>query len=141
MLLQAITIDDRAYAVETGVAQRSSGRYIFPNGCLPSIEVIARCVARGPTCRRRTWRTSRPTTRRRCAAGARTSTRRRTELGELGYDERFQRLWRLYLRYCEAGFVERRIGVAQMVLAKPRWVATPLPAAVCTLPTHAVEDY
>ena len=42
--------------------------------------------------------------------------------------------------YCEAGFAERRIGVVQLVLAKPRWVATPLPA-VCTLPTHAVEDY
>ena len=27
----------------------------------------------------------------------------------------------MYLAYCEAGFVERRIGVVQMHLAKPRW--------------------
>src|SRR5512144_1493999 len=45
MLLQAIVMDDRAYAVER--ASRSFIRtLIFPNGCLPSREVIARCVAR-----------------------------------------------------------------------------------------------
>ena len=37
----------------------------------------------------------------------------------LGYDERFRRLWRLYLAYCEAGFAERRIGDYQLLLAKP----------------------
>ena len=41
-------------------------------------------------------------------------------LEDLGYDERFRRLWRMYLAYCEAGFVERRIGVVQMHLAKPQ---------------------
>ena len=45
MLLQAITIDDRAYEVEK--ASRSFiNTYIFPGGCLPSVEVIARNVAR-----------------------------------------------------------------------------------------------
>ena len=40
-------------------------------------------------------------------------------LRALGYDERFQRLWRLYLAYCEAGFAERRIGDFQLLLGKP----------------------
>jgi cyclopropane-fatty-acyl-phospholipid synthase len=40
-------------------------------------------------------------------------------LAELGYDERFQRIWRLYLSYCEAGFAERRIGDVQILLTKP----------------------
>ena len=45
MLLQAITIDDRAYEVEK--ASRSFiNTHIFPGGCLPSLEVIARNVAR-----------------------------------------------------------------------------------------------
>ena len=35
------------------------------------------------------------------------------QLDALGYDERFRRLWRLYLGYCEAGFAERRIGLIQ----------------------------
>jgi cyclopropane-fatty-acyl-phospholipid synthase len=39
----------------------------------------------------------------------------------LGYDERFRRLWRMYLSYCEAGFAERRIESVQTLLAKPRW--------------------
>ena len=42
------------------------------------------------------------------------------ELAALGYDERFQRLWTLYLKYCEAGFAERRICDVQVALAKPR---------------------
>ena len=45
MLLQAIVIDDRAYEVEK--AGRSfMNTHIFPGGCLPSLEVIARTVAR-----------------------------------------------------------------------------------------------
>ena len=50
----------------------------------------------------------------------RTNFERAAQLGRGGYDERFRRLWRLYLAYCEAGFDERRIGVVQMLLAKPR---------------------
>ena len=139
MLLQAITIDDRAYAVER--ASRSFIRtHIFPNGCLPSIEVIARCLARRTDLRMAHMEdlgTDYAETLRRWRANV---ERHEDASAELGYDERFRRLWRMYLCYCEAGFVERRIGVAQMVLAKPRWVATPLPA-VCTLSTHAVENY
>jgi hypothetical protein len=47
----------------------------------------------------------------------------RSRLLELGYDERFQRLWRLYLCFCEAGFTARRISDVQVLLAKPRWRA------------------
>ena len=120
MLLQAITIDDRAYAVER--ASRSFIRtHVFPNGCLPSLEVIARQTARrtdlgmvhmedfgldyAETLRR--WREN--------------LERHAGRLEQLGYDERFRRMWRLYLSYCEAGFAERRIGVAQTLLAKPAW--------------------
>jgi len=45
------------------------------------------------------------------------------ELAALGYDERFQRMWELYLAYCEAGFIERRIRDVQLLLAKPDWGA------------------
>jgi cyclopropane-fatty-acyl-phospholipid synthase len=122
MLLQAIVIDDRAYAVEK--ASRSFIRtHIFPNGCLPSLEVIARQLARRTDMRTvglrdltphyaetlRRWRANFE------AAGAR--------LVQLGYDQRFRRLWRIYLAWCEAGFAERRIGVVQMHLAKPGWRA------------------
>ena len=34
----------------------------------------------------------------------------------VGFDERFRRLWRFYLAYCEAGFRSRRTDVVQLVL-------------------------
>ena len=120
MLLQTIVIDDRAYAVEK--ASRSFIRtHIFPNGCLPSLEVIARCVARDTDLRTVGLKDLTPhyaETLRRWRANFEAAG---TRLEDLGYDERFRRLWRMYLAYCEAGFIERRIGVVQTHLAKPLW--------------------
>jgi cyclopropane-fatty-acyl-phospholipid synthase len=122
MLLQAITTSNDAYDVEKG--NRSfMATHIFPGGCLPSSKVIAGCVARHTDMRviaaqditahyaetLRHWR-------------ARFDARR-GELAALGYDERFARLWELYLAYSEAGFRERRIRDVQILLAKPRWRA------------------
>jgi cyclopropane-fatty-acyl-phospholipid synthase len=121
MLLQAIVIEDRAYEVEK--ASRSFIRtHIFPGGCLPSLAVIARCVARHTDMRTVGLKDLTPhyaETLRRWRANLEAATAR---LEDLGYDERFRRLWRMYLAYCEAGFAERRIGVVQMTLAKPRWL-------------------
>jgi len=120
MLLQAIVMDDRAYAVER--ASRSFIRtLIFPNGCLPSREVIARCVARHTDLHAVHLEDLTPhyaETLRRWRANFDAAEQ---DLEALGYDARFRRLWRLYLAYCEAGFAERRIGLVQTVLAKPHW--------------------
>ena len=35
-----------------------------------------------------------------------------------GFDERFRRLWRFYLAYCEAGFRSRRTDVIQLTLSR-----------------------
>ena len=40
-------------------------------------------------------------------------------LRALGFDTRFQRLWRFYLAYCEAGFRAGSIDVHQFHLVKP----------------------
>jgi len=45
MLLQAIVIEDRAYEVEKA-SKSFANTHIFPGGCLPSLRVIARNVAR-----------------------------------------------------------------------------------------------
>ena len=34
-----------------------------------------------------------------------------------GFDERFRRLWRFYLAYCEAGFLAGNIDVVQFEIA------------------------
>ena len=120
MLLQAIVIDDRAYEVEKA-GKSFINTHIFPGGCLPSMEVIARSVARVTDFRQvhldditahyaltlERWR------ERFLAATER--------LSALGYDERFRRLWELYLSYCEGGFRERRIQDVQLLLAKPQF--------------------
>jgi cyclopropane-fatty-acyl-phospholipid synthase len=120
MLLQAITIDDRAYAVER--ASKSFIRtHIFPHGCLPSPEVIGRCVARRTDMslvHAERFGQSYVETLRRWRANF---DRQRERLAALGYDERFRRLWRMYLAYCEAGFSEGRIDVSQLLYAKPQW--------------------
>jgi cyclopropane-fatty-acyl-phospholipid synthase len=120
MLLQAITIDDRAYEVEK--SSRSFIRtYIFPGGSLPSVATIAAGLARRTDMQMveleditphyvetlRRWRE-------RFLAHA-------DELDGLGYDKRFRRIWTLYLAYCEGGFAERRICDVQMLLAKPAY--------------------
>jgi len=42
-----------------------------------------------------------------------------TSIDALGYDERFKRMWRYYLAYCEAGFRAGRIDLMQIILQKP----------------------
>jgi cyclopropane-fatty-acyl-phospholipid synthase len=137
MALQAITIDDRLYDVEK--AQRSfMNSLIFPNGCLPSVEVIARSVARHSDLRMVDLEDITPhyaETLRRWRANVEAQASR---LAEMGYDGRFQRLWTLYLSFCEAGFTERRIGSVQVVLAKPRWRGH-LATAEATLTPSAVS--
>ena len=43
------------------------------------------------------------------------------KLEELGYDERFRRLWRLYMAMSEAGFAVGRIRDVQMLFGKPSY--------------------
>jgi cyclopropane-fatty-acyl-phospholipid synthase len=118
MLLQAITIDERAYHVEK--AKRSfANTHVFPGGCLPSLAVISHSVARMTDMRPialeditahyvrtlRCWREN--------------FIAQLERVRSLGYDGRFQRMWELYLAYCEGGFGGGRIADVQLLLAKP----------------------
>jgi cyclopropane-fatty-acyl-phospholipid synthase len=40
------------------------------------------------------------------------------EVARLGFDERFRKLWRFYLSYCEAGFRTGRTNVVQLTLGR-----------------------
>jgi cyclopropane-fatty-acyl-phospholipid synthase len=119
MLLQAITIDDRAYEVEKA-AKSFINTYIFPGGCLPSIEVITRSLARHTDMQAVGLEDLTPHYVETLRRWRQRFTAHVDRLVELGYDERFRRLWTLYLAYCEAGFAERRICDVQLLLGKPR---------------------
>jgi cyclopropane-fatty-acyl-phospholipid synthase len=116
--LQAIVIDDRLYEAEKA-ARSFSNALIFPGGCLPSVEVIQRCVAR-QTNMSAVWLDEIGAHYARTLELWRERFVANSDLAaELGYDEPFRRLWTLWLAMSEAGFRERRLRDVQMVFAKP----------------------
>jgi cyclopropane-fatty-acyl-phospholipid synthase len=128
MLLQAITIDDAAYEVEK--ASRSfANTHVFPGGCLPSLATIQRNVG-AHTDMRPVWLDDITDHYVTTVARWRAAFERNVgRAAELGYDEPFRRMWRLYLAYVEAGFAERRIGDVQLLLAKPERRGAGVPAS------------
>jgi len=126
MLIQAITTSDRSYRVERAAASFINA-FVFPGGTLPSLAAIERSVDRAGDLR---------TVRLEDISGHYVPTLRAwrenflgawEELRGHGYDERFRRVWELYLAYCEAGFAERRIQDVQLTIAKPAFRSEPLP--------------
>jgi cyclopropane-fatty-acyl-phospholipid synthase len=117
--LQAIVIDDRLYEQEK--ASRSfSNKLIFPGGCLPSVEAIQRSVSTR-TDMSTVWLDEIGAHYARTLELWRERFIANSDLAaELGYDERFRRLWTLWLAMSEAGFRERRLRDVQMLFAKPR---------------------
>jgi cyclopropane-fatty-acyl-phospholipid synthase len=128
--LQAIVVDDAIY--ETEKRTRSfANELIFPGGCLPSVEAIQSSIASETDLRTLALEDI-------SASYVRTLHEWRDrfvaatgELERLGYDERFRRLWRLYMAMSEAGFAIGRIRDVQMLFAKPRYEPrlAPSPAA------------
>lgn len=118
MLLQAITISDQRYD------QYRSGvdfiqRYIFPGGCLPSIQVMSHNLAN---------KTDMVMTSLHDIGQDYAKTlkdwfdRFDASIGnikQLGYGDDFIRLWKFYLCYCEGAFLERNISTVHLVAAKP----------------------
>lgn len=113
-VLQIITIDDDRFA---GYSRQADfiQRHVFPGGMLPSVAILReKCsqhgfrlahqqmfgkdYARTLACWRDAFENKWP------------------EITTLGFDERFYRLWRYYLSYCEGGFEEGAIDVGLFVL-------------------------
>lgn len=114
--VQSIVIDDALfdrYITSTDFIQQ----YIFPGGCLPCprefhaqahsaglvvVDEFAFGADYAETLRR--WRDS--------------FLAARSQVLQLGFDERFIRIWEFYLAYCEAAFAMTNIDVVQYTLQK-----------------------
>ncbi|MBL8260196.1 MAG: class I SAM-dependent methyltransferase [Candidatus Competibacteraceae bacterium] len=113
-LIQTITIDDERFAryrKGTDFIQQ----YIFPGGMLPSRQAFRAAAARQGLRVRDEYAFGQDYAR------TLAEWRRRFEanwkrVAALGFDERFRRLWRFYLCYCEAGFLTETIDVVQFEL-------------------------
>ncbi|MBK8014291.1 MAG: class I SAM-dependent methyltransferase [Deltaproteobacteria bacterium] len=115
LALQAITMRDQLFD-RTKDSVDFIKRYIFPGSCIPSASILHEVAAKSRFVLRgyddytlhyartlRTWREN--------LAPHRTAVVHK-------YGERFWRMWNYYLAYCEAGFLEKYIGSAQMLFER-----------------------
>ena len=117
MLLQTITVDDQWFPKYHGTPDWIE-KYIFPGGELASVGEMLTSLAR-------TTSLSMYHAENFGTHYARTLHAWRVRFHQsldrvraLGFDERFIRMWDLYLAYCEAAFLERHAGLFQMLLVK-----------------------
>lgn len=117
LAIQAITITDQRYDYYSNNVDFIQ-KYIFPGGFLPSITALTQMATRFSNLVVRNvfdigldyahtladWRL-------RFEAAL-------PEVQRLGYDERFIRMWRYYLCYCEGGFQARTISTIHMTFQK-----------------------
>ena len=93
-------------------------KYIFPGGLLPSVTAIENSLT-GATRLRITGREEFGAHYAQTLRIWRERFRTRAdEVGRLGFDEVFNRMWNFYLCYSEAGFRAGYIGVSQLTLAR-----------------------
>jgi len=125
MLLQSITIADQRYHA----AKRSIDyiqRFIFPGGCLPSVAALSDAIGRTTDMRIFHLEDIGPhyaTTVRLWRERFFSNIKR---VKQLGYPDRFIRMWQYYLCYCEGGFRQQAIGTVQLLLTKPQALRRPL---------------
>jgi cyclopropane-fatty-acyl-phospholipid synthase len=115
--LQIITIRDELFGV---YRQRSDfmRKYIFPGGMLPSEARLKEETARAGLEWASITRFGQNYARTLAEWGSRFEAAWE-DISRLGFDERFKRLWRFYLSYCEAAFRTERTNVVQLSLARP----------------------
>ena len=114
--LQIITIRDELFADYRGRTDFIQ-RYIFPGGMLPSEARLKEETERAGlewSDLKRFGQNYADT----LAEWARQFEAAWSDIRKDGFDERFRRLWRFYLSYCEAGFRTERTNVIQLGLSR-----------------------
>ena len=115
--LQVITIDDAAFA---GYRKRTDfiQKYVFPGGMLPSETALKPVIAAAGL----DWRAVDRFGHDYAETLRLWDERFQSAWDDIrrisGFDERFRRLWRFYLAYCEAGFRAARTNVIQLGLSR-----------------------
>lgn len=118
MLLQTITVDDWRFADYLGSPSWIAKR-IFPGSELASVAGILASQARVSTFSLHHAMQIGTHYARTLHQWRERFHARIDDVRAQGFDERFIRMWDLYLAFCEAAFMERHIGDAQLVFTKP----------------------
>ncbi|MBL8263762.1 MAG: class I SAM-dependent methyltransferase [Xanthomonadaceae bacterium] len=127
-LIQAITIEDHRYEQ----ALRSVDfikRHVFPGSFIPSIAAMVQAKSRASDLALIQLEDFGLSYARTLEAWRHRFLAALPEVRAQGFDDRFIAMWQFYLAYCEGGFRERSIGVAQLLMARPgHRGSAPMPA-------------
>lgn len=118
MLLQAITIADQRYEFYRREVDFIK-KFVFPGGCLPSMFRMTQAAAQHTDLVIRQVQDIGLDYARTLADWCSNFMAARDAVHQLGFDDRFVRLWHFYLCYCEGGFLERATSAVHLVLSKP----------------------
>ena len=117
-VIQAITINEQRYE-DYRKSVDFIKRYIFPGGCLPSLNIISGALTRTTDMQIIDLRDIAIDYAKTLKHWHEAFMAELDAVKSLGFDEKFIRMWRFYLSYCEGGFRERIIGTYQITMAKP----------------------
>lgn len=117
-LIQAITIEDHRYEQAVRAVDFIK-RHIFPGSFIPSIAAMMAAKTRSSDLALLHLEDFGPSYAQTLHAWRGRFLQNREQAHAQGFDERFLRMWEFYMAYCEGGFLERSIGVAHLLLAKP----------------------
>ncbi len=121
MMIQAITLPEQRYeGYEDSVDFIQ--KYIFPGGFLPSIRMMQDCAAEQTDLRMLALDDFGMHYARTLRLWNEAFHERLEDVRAMGFDERFIRMWRYYLCYCEAAFLERATGLVQVMWGRPQCV-------------------
>ena len=124
-VIQTITIPDNRYDAARKCVDFIK-KYVFPGSCIPSIGVLRGAMARSSDltlCHLEAFGKHYATTLRYWAENLHEN---RERILQRGYPRELLRLWDFYLAYCEGGFIEENIGLAQFEIRKPGCADRPL---------------
>ncbi|MGF1723572.1 class I SAM-dependent methyltransferase [Photobacterium nomapromontoriensis] len=120
MAIQTITIADQRYDnYSTGVDFIQ--KHIFPGGFLPSITLLTTQLTDQTDFIIRDIKDIGMDYARTLSDWHARFNNNIEQLVQQGFDERFIRMWRYYLCYCEGGFRERSISTVQIVVSRSGW--------------------
>ncbi len=116
-LLQSIIINDQEY-------QRYKREidfikvYIFPGGCLPCIATISHSIKKNTTMRIKAINDFGQDYATTLSHWHKRFTANEKKIKQLGFDDKFMRMFKFYFCYCEAGFLSSYISVIHTLMEK-----------------------
>lgn len=124
-VIQTITIPDQRYDAARKCVDFIK-KYVFPGSCIPAMGVLQREMTRSSDLQVTHFEELGPHYATTIRHWADNLHRSRDRVLERGYPRELIRLWEFYLAYCEGGFIERNIGLAQFEIRRPGCTDAPL---------------